>query len=109
MKKIVNKQTSRILPCLYSLLLICVSLFPVASLAADDSVCARVKIEIRQEMTLERQAFDAHMRINNGFTHITLENVDIDVRFSDEDGNSVFATSDPNNTDALFFIILHDT
>lgn len=72
--------------------------------SADDSVCARVKIEIRQEMTLERQAFDAHMRINNGFSHITLENVGIDVRFSDEDGASVLASSDPNNTDALFFI-----
>jgi len=34
--------------------------------AADDSVCARVQIEIQQELTLERQAFDAHMRIHNG-------------------------------------------
>jgi len=43
--------------------------------AADDSVCARVKIEIKQEMTLERQAFDAHMRITNGLSHIALQNV----------------------------------
>src|SRR4030042_5409094 len=67
-------------------------------------VCARVKIEIRQELTLERQAFNAHMAINNGLSHITLENVDIDVTFSDKDGNSVLASSDPNNTNALFFI-----
>jgi hypothetical protein len=76
------------------------------SLAADDSVCARVKIEIKQELTLERQAFDAHMRINNGLSHITLENVNVDVSFADEEGNSVLASSDPDNTDALFFIRL---
>lgn len=32
---------------------------------AQESVCARVKIEIKQELTLERQAFDAEMRITN--------------------------------------------
>ena len=73
---------------------------------ADDTVCARVKIEIKQELTLERQAFDAHMRINNGFSGITLDNVEIDVSFADADGNVVPASSDPNNTDALFFIRL---
>ncbi len=75
-------------------------MFPVLSHA----VCARVKIEIRQELTLERQAFDAHMTINNGLSHITLENVDVDVSFADEEGNSVLASSDPDNTDAKFFI-----
>ncbi|MGJ8619154.1 MAG: hypothetical protein ACSHWN_02385 [Methylophilaceae bacterium] len=34
-----------------------VDLMPNA-LAAEDTVCARVKIEIKQELTLERQAFD---------------------------------------------------
>ena len=34
--------------------------------AAQDAVCAQVKIEIKQEATLERQAFDAEMRILNG-------------------------------------------
>ena len=71
---------------------------------ADETICAKVKIEIRQELTLERQAFDAHMRINNGLTHVSLEDVDIDVTFSDEEGNTVLASSDPDNTDALFFI-----
>ncbi|TAL23501.1 MAG: calcium-binding protein, partial [Nitrospirae bacterium] len=71
---------------------------------AADSVCAEVKIEIAQELTLERQAFDAHMRINNGLSNITLEDVDIDVSFSDETGNVVHASFDPNDTAALFFI-----
>ena len=74
------------------------------SVSADDSVCARVKIEILQELTLERQAFDAHMRINNGLTNISLENVNIDVSFADKDGNTVRATFDPDDTTALFFI-----
>ncbi len=71
---------------------------------AEESLCAKVKIEIKQELTLERQAFDAHMRINNGLTHISLENVDIDVWFTNEAGESILASSDPNNTDALFYI-----
>jgi len=78
---------------------------PAVSLAVD-SVCARVKIEIKQELTLERQAFDAHMRVNNGLAHITLENARVDVIFTDADGNPVVASSDPQNTDALFFIRL---
>jgi len=78
---------------------------PAVSLTAD-SVCARVKIEIKQELTLERQAFDAHLRVKNGLSHITLENVRVDVIFSDADGNPVPASSDPENTDALFFIRL---
>jgi hypothetical protein len=47
--------------------------FAAGARAADDAVCAQVKIEIKQELTLERQAFDAHMRINNGLSHITLK------------------------------------
>lgn len=80
--------------------------FPLCGFAADDSLCARVKIEIRQELTLERQAFDAHMRINNGLSHITLQDIDVDVTFADEEGNTVLASYDPDNTEALFFIRL---
>ena len=74
--------------------------------SAEESVCAQVKIEIRQELTLERQAFDAHMRINNGLSHITLENIAIDVTFADELGDPVLATSNPDETNALFFITI---
>lgn len=68
------------------------------------TVCAQVKIEIQQELTLERQAFDAMMRINNGLDTLSINNVNVDVSFEDEDGNSVLATSDPDNTQAKFFI-----
>lgn len=81
-------------------------LLPPVQLAAyaQDSICARVKIEIKQELTLERQAFDAEMQINNGLTTQSLENVAINVSFADETGNAVRATSDPNDATALFFI-----
>jgi len=96
-----NKKLSLISLC--AIILLSLPIFAAPALAVDDSVCARVKLEIRQELTLERQGFDAHMRIGNGFSHITLEDVDVDVKFTDEAGDPVLASSDPDNTDALFF------
>lgn len=84
-----------------ALLLPAVFLPDVANAAA---VCAVVKIEIKQELTLERQAFDATMRINNALDTLSLENVAINVNFEDENGVSVEASSDPNSTTASFFI-----
>ena len=89
----------------FTLLIGLVAMNPAVSFAVD-SVCARVKIEINQELTLERQAFDAHLRINNGLSHITLEDVRVDVIFTDADGNTVSASSDPDDTGALFYIRL---
>jgi hypothetical protein len=78
----------------------------ISAQAADDSVCARVKIEIKQELALERQAFDAHMRITNGLSSISLQNVNISVNFLDDQRRPVIASSDPNHPSALFFIRL---
>ena len=71
---------------------------------AEESFCAEVTIEIKQELTLERQAFDAHMRINNGVDIFSVEDVRIDIKFSDENGDPVVASADPENTTAAFFI-----
>ncbi len=79
-------------------------LFLLGNALADESVCATVRIQIDQELTLERQAFDAHMKITNGLTHVSLEDVEIQVSFADEDGENVLASSDSSNTDAKFFI-----
>ena len=84
-------------------LLILASLLPVTTNAAEP-VCAKVKIEIQQELTLERQAFDAMMRISNTLDTIAIENINITVNFKDENGADVLASSDPNNTTARFFI-----
>ena len=70
------------------------------------AACATVKMEIVQEVTLEQQTFDAHMRIRNDVESLTLNNVNIEVGFADAEGNTVLATSDPNSqdTNVMFFI-----
>lgn len=73
-------------------------------LSRAESLCATVKIEIAQELTLERQAFDARMRISNGLDTLVLENISVDVNFADDDDNPVLGTSNPNDTNAAFFI-----
>lgn len=87
------------------LLLIGAGLGPCAvSARAVESICASVKIEILQEATLERQAFDAEMKIDNGSTGKNLEQVRIDVLFQDGAGQPVLASSNPNDVNALFYI-----
>lgn len=73
---------------------------------AQESVCARVKMEVSQEVTLERQAFDAHLRIGNGLDQLALENVGVEVLFQDAGGAAVRASSDPSDSSARFFIRL---
>ncbi len=73
---------------------------------ADDSICARVKIEILQEVTLARQGFEARMKITNGLTAAALNDVQVTVKFMDAAGAPVPASSNPNDTNpsVLFFI-----
>ncbi len=89
---------------LSGLLWTCVLLLLAFTDSLADTVCAQVKIEIKQELTLERQAFDAMMRISNGLDTLPIANVNIQVLFEDEQGNSVLASSDPNNTSAKFYL-----
>lgn len=72
--------------------------------AAVETLCARVVIEIKQEVTFERQAFEAQMVINNGLDAMAIDDVDIDVVFTDENDEPVLASSDPDNAEAAFFI-----
>ncbi len=90
---------------LYHLLLAGLLLLPVSTLA-EEALCAEVKIEILQEMTLERQGFEAVMRITNSLDIFPLEDVSVTINFADADGNAVTATSDTNASDAEFFIRL---
>jgi hypothetical protein len=64
--------------------------------------CATVKIEIQQELTLERQAFQAQMTINNGFANLNLTNVTVSLVFTDKDGKLVTHTSDTNIPSVFF-------
>jgi len=69
-----------------------------------EAVCARVKIEIQQELTFERQGFDAVMKINNNLDTVSIEDVLVNVHFEDSNGQGVEATSNTNDPDAAFFI-----
>jgi Putative Ig domain len=83
-----------------------VSLLALPAAHAQDTVCARVKIEIKQELTLERQGFDAEMKINNTTDSGLIENVGVVVKVTDENGVPVTVTDDPNNLSAKFFLRL---
>lgn len=83
------------------------ALWSVGAWAED--LCAVVLIEIAQELSFERQAFEATMRINNGLDSIALDDLKIQVLFEDDQGNVVKASSDSDASDAAFFIRLDDT
>ncbi len=72
--------------------------------AAQETVCARVKIEIKQELALERQAFEATMKINNALDNAALTEVDITVRVTEENGTAVPISTNPDDLSAKFFI-----
>ena len=79
------------------------------SLRAEEALCAEVKIEILQELTMERQGFEALMRITNSLDTFSLENVSVKVSFKDVDGNPVVATSNTAASNAAFFIRKDDS
>ena len=76
---------------------------PTLSQAAE-TICARVKIEIKQELTLERQAFDAQMNINNTTPDGVIKNVSVEVKVTDENGTPIAVSDNPNDQNAQFFI-----
>lgn len=79
------------------------SSIPIKYTYAQDAECAEVKIVIEQKLSFERQAFDAHMVINNGLTDSVLENVKIELLFTDQNNQPVVVTQDPNAEGANFF------
>jgi hypothetical protein len=78
----------------------------LSSALGQASICAQVKIQILQQLTLERQAFEAAMTINNGLAGVPLTSIGVNVTLADQNGNYVRATSDPNDLTAKFFIRL---
>lgn len=91
-----------------SILLWCLLFFAI-SVQAQEELCAEVKIEIKQELTFERQGFEALMRIENSLDSFTLEDIAVTVYFKDALGQTVTATSNTAASDAEFFIRLDAT
>ncbi len=78
---------------------------PGQPLCDDGSECtASVRLQIAQELSLERQAFDARMKIANGAGGLSVQNVRVEILFRDAAGNGVRASSDPDDKEALFFL-----
>ena len=73
---------------------------------AQETICARVKIEIKQKLTLERQGFDAQMKISNTLEDASLSEVDITVHVTEENGTPVLITTHPEDLSAKFYIRL---
>lgn len=73
---------------------------------AQTTVCARVKIEIKQKLSLERQAFDAEMKINNTTDSGAIENISVVIKVTDEAGTPVIVTDNPNDLSAKFYVRL---
>ncbi len=55
--------------------------------AALNTACAVVKLEISQQATLEREAFDANLQVNNTLPNTPLSNFKVVISISDQAGN----------------------
>ena len=86
-----------------------IALFALFSLnvsvaVAEDTLCASVKIRIEQDLTLNRQGFDAELIVHNGLPETPITDVAVAIRFYDQEMNPVVASRDPEATNALFFL-----
>lgn len=73
------------------------------SVRAQETVCARVTIQIEQELTLEREGFEARLGVSNGLPS-ALDNFQVTVKFFNPDGTPIaVATESAPNASALFF------
>jgi len=68
-------------------------------------ICASVRIQIEQELSLERQGFIAKMGIQNS-PEFQMQDIVVTVNFKDKSGNPIVATTDSTSTDTAvrFFI-----
>lgn len=64
-------------------------------------------MEIRQEVALVRQAFEATMTVENGLPE-QLTGVSVTLRFLDSEGATVAASSNPSDPEALFYYRMAD-
>ena len=69
---------------------------------AQQTVCAKVQLEIRQEIALARQAFEARLGITNSLPS-NLTNVRVVLKFADENGNPVAGSSTTAIDPAVYF------
>ncbi|MEM9102740.1 MAG: putative Ig domain-containing protein [Pseudomonadota bacterium] len=99
-------QSKIVVNFFYSLRVFSLFLFTQVTLHANDTVCAVVKIEIQQELTLERQAFEATLVIENALDDKIIENVAVDLLFTDANDEPVSFTHNPNGEGDFFVQVI---
>ncbi|HBB66425.1 MAG TPA: hypothetical protein DCZ93_03810, partial [Elusimicrobia bacterium] len=70
-------------------------LLPGAKVLAEGTICAEVRLQIKQEATLEREAFDAALEVTNQYPSYGLTNFRVNILIRDPQGVSA---------DNLFFV-----
>lgn len=68
-------------------MLLVISAWMLTTVSVAHAACAKVSMEILQQLTVERQAFDAKMAISNGIPDSALQNIRVDVVIKDAAGN----------------------
>jgi len=71
---------------------------------SQGSVCASVTMEIKQRMTMTREAFRGTLTIHNGHNTLAMENVNLELEVRDENGelqNDLFQINTESLTGAL--------
>ncbi len=74
---------------------------------AQETVCANVKIQIEQQLTLERQAFNVEIKINDAIDGGAISDVSVVVKVMEENGTPVQGTEDRTPA-AKFFIRVYN-
>lgn len=88
--------------CFVPVLALVVGLGLSSGLQGQETVCARVSLEVRQEVSLARQAFEARMGITNTLPQ-DITDVQVTLQFSDEAGNDVLGSSSSASDPAVYF------
>lgn len=68
-------------------LLLIITVWMLTNTSAAQAACAKVSMQILQQLTIERTAFDAKMAISNGIPDQALQNIRVDVVIKDGSGN----------------------
>lgn len=101
--KFINSKVKSLLNII--VLILCVSSalaqLPHETEWIEQGFCARVRIQIEQEVTLTRSAFKATMEIDNSPENVQLENLNVTIDIQnaeDQIADSLFSVSDPELT-----------
>ena len=77
------------------MLSVVLGVLPAAKVLAEGTLCAEVRLEIKQEATLEREAFDAALEVTNQYPAYGLTNFRVNIIVKNPQGA---------NADNLFFV-----